>query len=472
MCLVPLFLLSWTAASNAQQLRFTNHRELSVPSYATFKIGPFYSTMTFSQSVAYRYTASSGRGTDYLVRNRRGVTVQDGNELPCVSMLEMRNYLLLTDYTDLDVSLRFVYEYYPLGTQENEFYFDMGQEGVVGSLTSEIIFSPFLRGRLFDSIVYRTDYVDSRGIPDRYGGQRNEYLRNVVGLDLDWLFARDKNFGVTLSRADEIPFTDTFLSRESVTYKESLTYEQLIGPGLSAGASAGFTQVRYRDVDETAVNLQTYRALLNFGRGARITRRSTVSVSAGYSVGRAWSNVETNLVDVEALVGGIALRTELTERLSHEFSYARGMTPGFFTGTLELADRYAYRIGWKTDRLSIGLSSSLGIVKPAGTEKYGEYWDWSSGVEASCTITRHVVLNGSSVYSRRDNRDDALGPVIDEELVSDYDTWISRLGTTVTLARSLFFDTYMQYVERLSDNSNLVYERFTFYAGLKYRHEF
>ena len=469
-----VFAATIPGGADAQQLRFTNHRELAIPDYATFKLGPFYSTVAFSQSVAYRYTRSRGTGTDYLVDNQRGVIVRDGHELPCVSALTFRNYLLLTENTDLDVSLRFVYEYYPLETQQNEFYVDMGEEGVVGSLSSEIVFSRYLKGTLWDNIVYRTDYVDTRGIPDRYGGQRYEYLRNALGLDLDWLLAKDKNFGVTISRADNIPFTDTFLDQESVTYREALSYEQAVLPGLVLGARAGFTQVRYRDPDETAVNLWDCSLLLNAGSGVgmRITRNSTITVGAGYSAGRSWSNTQTNGVDTEGLVGFIELTTELTTRLSHTLSYQRAMSPGFLTGSLEFADRYGYRLDWKGDRLSSELFSNFVVYKPVGVIEYGEYWDWSSGIRAQYILTRYVTLDGSSVYSLRDNRFDAAGLDIDAELVSDYSTWVNRLGTTVNLTRELFFDTYVQNVERFSDNADLAYARFTFYAGLTYRHEF
>ena len=470
-----VFAATIPGGADAQQLRFTNHRELAIPDYATFKLGPFYSTVAFSQSVAYRYTRSRGTGTDYLVDNQRGVIVRDGHELPCVSVLEMRNYLLLTENTDLDASIRLVYEYYPLATQENEFYVDMGQEGIVGTLSSEVYLSPYLRGTLSDSIVYRTDYVDTRGIPDRYGGQRYEHLWNAVGLDMDWLLAKDKNVGLSLSRADNIPFGDTFLDQESVTYGESLLYEQIVAPGVAAGARANFRQVRYRDPDETSLNLWDYGIYLSLERGARarLTKRSSITFGAGYGAGRSWTSTQTNGVTSETLVGGVELTTELSERLTHVLSYGRAMAPGFLVGSLEIADRYGYRIDWKGDRLTLRLFSAFSTVKPADDlVEYGEYWDWSSGLSASLVVTRYVVLEGSSAYTMRDNRYDAAGLDVDSELVSDYRTWVNRLGTTVNLTSDLFFDTYAQNVERFSDDEDLAYERFTFYAGLRYRHEF
>ena len=220
---VLLYLLLFLALPAwGQNLRYSNRREVAIPEYATVRIGPFYSTMLFSQTAGYRYTRSSGAGTDYLTANRRGAILKDGEEFPLVSRLDFRNYLLITRNIDLDMSVRVGYEYYPLKTQENEFFIDLPEDGIGGNLSMEIALTPYIKGTLYERALYRTDYLDDRGMTDYAGGQEYEYFRNTAGMNLDWLMAKDKNLGISVRRLDLQTFDDEFERQDRVTWSESI----------------------------------------------------------------------------------------------------------------------------------------------------------------------------------------------------------------------------------------------------------
>jgi len=140
-------LLVLTLGAEAQMLRYDQHRELKPPDYATLRLGPFYSDLFFSQTAGFRYTRSEGTGTDFLFGNNRGVIKKDGSEYPLVARLDARNYVLISRHMDLDISFSLGYAYYPMETQENEFFFDISGEGVSGVVSMEFYISKFVRGR-------------------------------------------------------------------------------------------------------------------------------------------------------------------------------------------------------------------------------------------------------------------------------------------------------------------------------------
>ncbi len=158
-----LLLCLSVASVQAQGLRFGNHREIQPPEYALLRIGPFYSNVTFSQLVGYRYVSTQGTGVDYVFGTRRGRFKEDGSELPLITTLSLRNYLIVTRNMDVDLSLRLQNEYYPLDTQENEFFFDLTDESVAGNFSTEFRITPFVRGRVYDNMLYKPDYLDVRG---------------------------------------------------------------------------------------------------------------------------------------------------------------------------------------------------------------------------------------------------------------------------------------------------------------------
>ena len=90
-CVAGLVLALAPGLVHAQTLRYSNHRDVDIPDYALFRIGPFYSNWAVSQSVGCRYSRSRGTGTEYLADNRFGAIGEDGLEFPLISVLTMRN---------------------------------------------------------------------------------------------------------------------------------------------------------------------------------------------------------------------------------------------------------------------------------------------------------------------------------------------------------------------------------------------
>ena len=132
-CALAAVLVLGAATGMAQQLRFSDHREVAIPEYATLRAGPFYSTVVFSQSAGLRYSTYSGSGENFYLDNDLGRITDEGIEFPLVSTLSFRNYLLINAYTDLDLSFLLRYAYFPMNTQDNEFWFTAIDPGIVAT---------------------------------------------------------------------------------------------------------------------------------------------------------------------------------------------------------------------------------------------------------------------------------------------------------------------------------------------------
>ena len=184
-------LLIWVPSAQllAQDLSYDNRRDVEIPDHSTLRIGPFYSTVRLTESVGYRYTTSSGAGADLLIDNRRGEVRSDGSDFPIVSRLDFRNYLVISRHTDLDLSLRVTYRYFPLNTQEDDFNVSLPEEGVGANVSSQFRLTPHLIGSVFDRFLWTTDFVDDRGLSDRSGGRRYERIENTAGVDFDWTWS-------------------------------------------------------------------------------------------------------------------------------------------------------------------------------------------------------------------------------------------------------------------------------------------
>ena len=485
-----------------QGLRFSNHREVQIPPYATLRIGPFFSTARFTQSVGYRYTRGRGRGTDYLFRNERSTIREDGEEFPMISTLTFRNYLLITRRMDVDASVSMSYQHYPLGTQEDVFDISLVDEGIYGNLSMGIMFTPFLRGTVYDSFVYKTDYVDTRGVIDEYGGERYEYISNRVGLNMDWLLARDKNIGLSASRYDVWPQSKEFADQELSSHHEGVVYEHRISPIVIMGARADFYQTDYAVPERADHEVQAYTAFVRLdpsigvqdrtGLGIRLTDVSTLTVGIGYVFGYASStrlvardvstatdDVSTQSVDqgerdVETVTGFATLETHLRKDLTHQFSYSRSVRDGFFSSA-EIVDLYGYRITWNGAATTASAFSNFSQVKPSRADDF-MYSTWASGLQFAYPLVDYITLNGSTVYTDRRSRapDEAVEDLRVDELESrsDYQTWASRIGTSFGIMRELRFNTYVEHVERYSDSDDLEYSRDTFGANLVYSHQF
>jgi len=492
-----------TSRLYAQALRFSNRREVAIPTYATVRIGPFYSTATVSQSVGYRWTRGHGSGTDFLIANRRGIIREDGSEFPLITTLTLRNYLLITRNTDLDASVRMSYRLYPLDTQDDEFNVDIVEEGIYGTLSMEYRLTPVVKGTLFDNITYKTDYIDTRGLTDRFGGERYEYFQNRIGTRLDWLMAKNKDIGLGVSRTDVIPQDDEFADQERVSHNEYAIYEHQVIPRLVLGARATVTHVDYRDRDRADVKIVNYNVFGRYnerlglgeagqeGLRLRLTEFTRVSVGLGYSVGVSVggaaavtvtrTGTEEEPVEQEQLVTGendaatmtgfVKLRTQLNPRLAHRLSYDRRIRTGYKTA-LETVDSYEYRLNWDGQATKASLYSTLNVVEPSRVD-VREYDDWTSGMTMDYPLVRYVTLHMLSKYTVRRNRGTVLDAAnVPTEELYDHKTWTSRIGTSFQLTRSITFNTYAQRVKRESESDDLTFVRDIFAATLKYTHRF
>jgi hypothetical protein len=464
LCVVML-LVAAAQVGRAQELRFSNHREAKVPEYALLHLGPFYSNITFSQSAGYRYTESTGTGSEFLFRNRRGVIVEDGSELPLVTSLSFRNYVFITEKIDLDASVNVSYSHYPLDTQEDDFFVDIAEEGAIGDLSATIEFSKFLKMTLFDKAVYRTDYVDERGISDYYGGSRYEYFENTVGADLDWLLGPTRNLGVSVSRNDLLPRDDEFDYREHTEYREEVVYEKLVNPDLVTGIRGRFGQISYPSTNRSDSSSQEATVFAT----ARVTEQSVLSASLGYSM---WSIDKAGLDGREdpddTMIGALSLQTQISPNTDHKISLHQARRGGF-EADVETYRGGRYELNWKSDDIKATAYTEYDDVE-ANLSYAPDYSRWDTGLRVDYPLTMFLTLNGSSSYIIRKNRDTSDGVSLDPELANDYDSWNSRIGAVVAVTEKIEFHTYYQHVERISDSEDLDYTRDIVSAVFTYKH--
>lgn len=459
-------------AAQAQTLRFSNHRDIKPPESATLRIGPFYSTVTFSQSVGYRNVRSSGSGVDFLYGNRRGEILKDGDEFPMFSTLDFRNYLILTRHSDVDFSVRVGYAHFPMKTQEDEFIFDVAEEGIAGDLSfsTELAFAPFAKCTAFDSFSYQTEYIDMRGLPDRLGGQKYVSLANRVGANFDWLLSEDQNLGLSASRSDVIPRGEEFREHWSLSYSESATYQCMLSPALVAGVSAGFSQHTYPKTtnDRPDSASQTYSVFAE----AKLTRQTKASAMAGYALATVASSkgVESDWNGQGSAVAAASLSTELSRELSHRLTYSRTMPAGFDTA-FEIHDGVGYQLNWKGDFSSVGYFSQYNRSQ-VDSRGDSQYTDWANGVSASYPLCSFATLNASSIYSIRENTWAPDTTVDDPTLRSDYQTWSSQVGTSFAVTKKITFSTAYQHIIRTGGEDDLEFVRDIFSAVFTYSHQF
>jgi|GEM_PF-1074204 len=462
------------------------------PDYATLRLGPFFSSWYFTQQAGYRYVRTKGTGVDFLTRRRRAVFKKDGSEFPLISTFDTRNYLLITRNMDLDLSVSARYAHYPLDTQEDEFYVQMAEEGVFGNISFAVDLTPYVRAIAYDALVWRTDYVDTRGMIDEYGGRKYEYFQNTVGLNLDWQFAKNKDILGMLSREDFIPRSDEFKDQERTTYRESLQYEQTIfADNLIGGARVTWSQNYYDATNRPDSSLEEYLAYLRYylgkagepGARLRLTEASSIEAGLGYSGGFTYGAEEgIRRGDVEekihgrrhsaqgGLVGYVGLTTQIRRDLVHNLRHAKGVRAGF-NSAFELYDEYSYRITWRGDVTTVSAYSIYTSVKPSW-EAVNEYSTWASGLDTSYPLTRYIRLFFTTAYTEHNNKGVTKGPLVEEEWQYDYATWISRLGTAFTIRPNLDFVTYGEHMVRWSDADDLEFTRDIFEAMLIYRHQF
>lgn len=492
-------------AARAQQLRFSTHRDVAVPDYATMRIGPFYSSLSLSESAGIRYSAYSGSGEDFYLDNDLGRITEEGLETPLVSELTARNYLLINRSMDLDLSFRIRYAYFPMDTQEDEFSCTAIDPGIIATFggftfratedewyggyqadaytvyaTDERMGSfanldlgfnitRFLRGLLYFRPAYRTDYVDTRGRDDSYGGERYEYFQSVAGLDLDWLMAEDKNLALSVSRTDTIPSSNDYDEQESIHYRETARYEQQLGRNTVGGARANFVNRLYPDGDRG----DTFEHDYSLFAQAQVT----ASTRMGGSVGMAWGEIdEAGSLETEdsfdTVVGSFLLATELSPRLNHQADYSRWVRGGYRAG-MEIVDEYHYALRWKNDWIAGGYALWFTDVQQE-MSTITDYRDWLHQLSLFYPLTRFVTLSAVTQYGIRDEDEGPSGAVdaIEETFHDDYETWTTRLGTTFHLTKRLVAAAVAEHVERFSDSDDVAFTRDTVALTCTYTYDF
>lgn len=470
-CALAVCCIACANVSVAQQLSFSNHRDIDVPDYAFLRIGPFYSNVSLSQEAGYRYTTSSGTGTDFLFSSHRGRIKKDGSDYPLITSLQFRNYLFLTRNIDVDFSARVVGEHYPNETQENALYVDLAEEGVEGNLSSEIALSPFLKLLLYDKSSYRTDYLDTRGMEDERGGSEYEHFDNTVGLVMDWLMDETRNINAEFSREDVVPMVDEFEAQERTSWLSGIAYEQKPSMFMTVGIRGDYILHEYTSSNHSDISFYDFSVFT----GIQLTQRTTGRAAAGYSQGSVLSDPipgAEESEDVGVMIGVLSLETKLSEEMIHSAGFERSQLGGY-NSSFEVWNKFFYKFGWQGEYSSLTLETEHNSVEPSGINE-NDYTDWVNSISARHAVNRFCAVGLSTSYSMRMNKPGvASGDEIrDLEWNNDFDTWLIRADTTVALTKKIDFVVYYQHADRMSDADNLAYKRDTFETKLIYRHDF
>ena len=487
----------------AQTLRFDEYREQQIPEHANLRIGPFYSDIVFSQSVGYRNTRSSGAGSEYLYENRYGTIIKDGSDFPLVSQLSFRNYLMISKYMDLDINFTVRYRYFPMETEESKFLFDvagsvdsegngsfsfyvnedswmgsfngrqssasMGDRGsaVSTSLSSDFQLSPFLRGRIYDVPSYRTDYVDERGYNDNASGRKYTAFQNLLGLDMDWLMAKNKNLAYSASRMDTIPQDEDFDSQRSVVYNQGLAYQQQLNPVAAAGARANYIWRLYEQ-GRGDHSQQDYSTFI----GMDLSEFTTLKAALGYSMGELTdaSQWESNGTS-DTIIGSLRVSSKLTDRLSHALGYEKSQRGGFEAG-FEVVDSYNYSVAWNSPSWSLGLLTAYQEAEPQ-LSRTSKYTDWINQCTVAKSIGEYWTLTLATAYTMRDNSVVQAGDLGEGDVmvVNSYDTWASNIGLAYVIAEHWTANAFLEHLERISDADELAFTRDTAGVTIIYRRD-
>lgn len=471
-------LLAAALPLRAQNIRYDSQKTVVVPDYSTIRIGQFYSTIAVHAAVSYRYTRSSGEGSDYLIDGERGRIREDGSDFPLVVALDFRNYVPLSKHSDVDISVRVAYRYFPMETQENEWTVTVPDESITANFSTSYQLSRNLQGILYDKIEYLTDYVDTRGFEDDAGGQQYSRLQNRVGTTLTWLLTPVSDLIFDLYRRDVI-VTDNqeeFGNQERVEYHEGVTYQRRFFETIRAGVRAGATQRDFSDKDRADTTQYDYDIFVggSEGGGIPITEATTLSLSIGTSVGKADSTDTTESEERTTINGSATLRTQLTKDLAHQLGYSRGLRSGFDTA-FEEYDQWSYSIDYNRVGAGIRVFSNYETVDTTTDVDSNPYDVWNSGVAVVYPLFSFLTLDSSYTYRVVYNNRPEDGPVDDTtpaETQEDYYARVVRIGTALKIMKEVTFRTYVERYERLSDLNTLEFTRDTFDATLAYSHQF
>jgi hypothetical protein len=337
-----------------------------------------------------------------------------------------------------------------------------------GNFSAEFFPTPVVRGRLYDAPSYRVDYVDERGLTDQVSGREYKVLQNILGLDFDWLMAKNKNMAYSASRTDTWPQGDEYNFARSIIYRQSLAYQQQLNPLAMVGARADCTWRDY--LKERGDQFQQdYSAFT----GLQLTEASTLNLSLGYSRAELTDAgaYESNGVS-ETVIGTVQLHTQLSDTLAHSLAYSRSQSGAFEAG-LEVVDDYRYVLNWGGRVGTLALAAEMRSVD-SRLSAVSDYTDWIATLAGSLPLTASMTLFAATAYDARDNEPVPAGGLGagDVYVENDYQTWDSTIGLQKQLTQHLSLLLYGQHTERFSDTPDLEFDRDIVGTTLNYGYDF
>ena len=447
-------------------LRYDQHRELSPPDTATLRMGPWYSDVGLSLSAGYRYTRFRGREVDFLDGIRRGEVREEGSEFPLSATLTMNNYIILTRRLDLSLNLRMSYHHYPLGTQEDQFFIDLTDEGIFATFSMQFHPTRDSRILIYDDILYLTDFVDRRGISDRLGGREYRLLQNTMGSDWDWQAGPRDTFSASISRMDTLPQSRAFRSQRRLRYAEMGSYRRQWNRFVAGGVLIQASQ----SLSQTADRPDSYIHGYNVFIGWNLTQTMDLNVSIGqqFSVVKRGGLVSSR--SSQSLTGNASLYHDLDRGRSQQIRVGRMLSESF-GGGVEVRDNYSYRYGWSGLWLP-GSFSSVYIVVDPQEPAFNGYQDWSNRLRIRTQLTRLVPLDVSASYAMRFNDIHAESVDDDPEISNDYQTLSLMARTGFRVYRKINFTAYVQHLRRTNAAPEFSYTRDTVGVQLTWSHQF
>lgn len=456
---------SSSGGGQSAMLRFDQHREVQPPAHPTIRLGSWYADIGIGQSIGVQYIRMEGSGVGFNTQNGRGQYLKDGFDIPLVSTLYLNNYVMISRRMDFSFNINVSYAYYPFKTQEDTLYVDMSDEGIFATFSSEFELTRDLKLLIYDDILYQTDYIDTRGLEDFYGGQQYEHLENTIGADLDWRLARRDNISLSGSRRDVISFDEEFDDQEGVFYSELISYQH----ELTRFAVVGL----FGTAEQSLYNLDTRENVNIYGVGAfasaQLTRTLFGSASLGYDFS-VYPDSDDSTRD-GSLSGSLGLGHQISEGKYQSLYYDRTQREAF-RGGVDVTDELSYRYNWDSRNLPGSFTTRYSLYTPTDDSR-GSYTDWDSSLSMRYQMTRRWTLNFGTSYAIRLNNptENEIGSGT-PDTSSDYATWTIRVGTGRPVTKKTRFTVYAEHADRTSDNEDMVYTQDSIVASLDWTHKF
>lgn len=444
-------------------LRYEQHREIKPPAHSTLKIGPWYTDLGVGLSVGAQYIRMSGNGLGFIIEHRRGKYLKDGFDIPIISTIYMNNYIILTRNIDFSFNIDVSYAYYPFETQEDYLSVDMSDEGVYATFSTAIQLSRNSRLLLYDGILYRTDYIDTRGMQDVYGGEQYEHFENTAGADWDWMVSQFDNISASISRRDIISFSEEFDDQEGVFYAELVAYQRELSRFASVGTAGEFSQSLYEVDSRPDINMYDFSVF----SVVQLTRKLYGNASLGYG----FSTYSYDSYDTDGSpIGSLGLGHKISENRYQELTYRKSRKEAFRSG-VDIRDTLQYRYLWRAGVLPGSFSSEYIKFSPTDDGR-GDYSSWLNRVDLYYQMSRLWRLGFYTSYDVRMNNpfDFEINPDT-PDTNSDYSTWKVHLGVDRPVTKNIKFVIYLKHAERFSDDDDLKYVEDAIVARFDWKHE-